>query len=106
MALTALNKETYDEAVADKSLPILVDFWGPQCVPCLGLLPVVEEMSDEYEGRVRFCKVNTAENKRLCLRLKVIGLPTFLFYKDGEPAGRLTGEFGRQEIEEILESLL
>ena len=106
MALAELDKDNYDDAIASDEKPIMVDFWGPQCVPCLGLMPIVEKLAEEYSDRVAFYKVNTAENRRLAMRLRVIGLPTFLFYQNGEKVGELTGEFGEADIIEKLESLL
>lgn len=87
-----LTKETYDAEVKESAIPVVVDFWGPQCGPCLALMPDVEALSKEYEGKVKFCKVNSAENRRLCISLRVMGLPTFLFVKDGEVANRITGD--------------
>jgi thioredoxin 1 len=84
-----------------------VDLWGPKCGPCLALLPQVEELAKEYEGKIRFCKLNVAENRRLVISLKVMGVPTFLFYKGGEQKGRLSGgevtiEGIRQQAEALL----
>ena len=106
MALTELNKDNFDEFVESETKPMLIDFWGPQCVPCLGLMPTVEKLADEYGDKIAFCKVNTAENRRLAMKLKVIGLPTFLFYKNGERVAELTGDFGEDDIVEKLNSLI
>ena len=104
--LVAVSKDTFEQQVLQSELPVLVDFWGPKCVPCLGLMPVVEELAERYDGQVKFCKVNSAENRRLAIQLRVMSLPTFLFYKNGELAGQLQGEFGLEEIEDKIKVIL
>lgn len=90
--ILAVGKENYQEEVVNSDLPVVVDFWGPQCAPCLALMPEVEELAQEYADKIKFCKLNAAENRRLCIELKVMALPTFLFYKGGEVVDKLTGD--------------
>lgn len=87
-----VNKENFEDEVVKSEMPAVVDMWGPQCGPCLALMPQVEELAASYEGKVKFCKLNVAENRRLCATLRVMGVPTFLFYKGGEQASRITGD--------------
>ena len=87
-----LDKDNFEAEVNDSALPVVLDFWGPQCGPCLALMPDVEKLAGTFEGKVKFCKVNSAGNRRLCIQLKVMSLPTFLFYKGGECKDRLTGD--------------
>lgn len=96
-----VDKDTFEAEVLQSTLPVVVDLWGPKCGPCLALLPSVEELSKEYEGKVKFCKLNVAENRRLVISLKVMGVPTFLFYKGGELQDRITG--GEVSLEAIRE---
>jgi len=104
--LIAITKENYEQEVKQSDIPVLLDFWGPKCVPCMGLMPTVEELSEVYAGKVKFCKVNTAENRRLAIQLRVMSLPTFQFYKNGEVVAELQGSFGREEIEEKVKALI
>jgi thioredoxin 1 len=87
-----LTRDNYESEVLNSKEPILIDFWGPQCKPCLALMPVVEKIEKDYVGRLKVAKVNAAGNRMLCARLRVMGLPTFLFYKGGVEVNRLTGE--------------
>lgn len=87
-----VDKENYDAEVVQNDAPVVVDLWGPQCGPCLALMPEVEKLAAEYEGRVKFCKLNVAENRRQAITLKVMGVPTILFYKGGEMVDRITGD--------------
>lgn len=102
-----VDKETYDAEVVASDLPVVVDLWGPQCGPCLALMPDVEKIAAEYEGRVKFCKLNVAENRRQAITLKVMGVPTILFYKGGELKDRITGdEVNLDSIRSRTEALL
>ncbi len=102
-----VNKESYQEDVVNSDRPVVVDFWGPKCAPCLALMPEVEALAGEYEGKIKFCKLNAAENRRLCIDLRVMALPTFLFYKGGEIVDKLTGEeVTKESITAKLKTLL
>jgi thioredoxin 1 len=102
-----VDKETFETEVVNSELPVVVDFWGPQCVPCLALMPSVESLAGAYAGRVKVAKVEAPKNKRLCLSLKVLALPTFLFYKNGKEVRRLSGDsVSSQMIEDALQEML
>jgi len=87
-----VNRDNFEQEVLESKEPVLVDFWGPQCKPCLALMPTVERLEKDYAGRLKVAKLNAAENRMLCARLRVLGLPTYLFYKDGTEVNRLTGD--------------
>ncbi|MCF7934738.1 MAG: thioredoxin family protein [Synergistales bacterium] len=102
-----VTKDNFEEEVQQSDIPVVVDLWGPKCGPCLEIMPKVEEMAKEYEGKVKFCKLNVAENRRLVISLRVMGVPTFLFYKNGELQERITGgEVTEKAIREKADSLL
>ena len=85
------NKDNFAEQVEQSALPVVVDFWGPQCAPCLALMLDVEKLAGQFQGKAVFGKVNVAENRRLCISLKVMSIPTILFYKGGSCVDKLTG---------------
>jgi len=87
-----VNRDNFDPEVLESKEPVLVDFWGPQCKPCLALMPALERLEKDYGGRLKVAKLNAAENRMLCAKLRVLGLPTYLFYKDGGEINRLVGE--------------
>ena len=82
--MVELTRENFDAEVLGAGGVVFVDFWSPKCEPCFELLPEVEAFVAKNEGRAKFCKLDTAGNKRLAIAQKVMGLPTFVFYKDGE----------------------
>ncbi len=86
-----VTKENYESEVVQSDIPVVVDLWGPKCGPCLALMPQFEEIAASFEGKVKFCKLNVAENRRQVIALRVMGVPTFLFYKGGEIVDRVTG---------------
>jgi thioredoxin 1 len=103
-----VNKDNYDAEVLQSKLPVVVDFWGPQCHSCLALMPAVEHLEHEYAGKIKVAKLNAAAgNRMLCAKLRVLGLPTFLFYKDGVEVKRLSGEqLTREDIEEAIKHVI
>jgi thioredoxin 1 len=101
-----INSDSFEREVLHSSMPVLVDFWGPQCGPCLALMPKVEALTERYGEKVKITKVEAPKNRRLCLTLKVMSLPTFLFFKDGKEVDRLSGDITIQSIEECLKKIL
>ena len=102
-----LNRENFETEVHVSKKPMLIDFWGPQCKPCLALLPAIEELEKDYEGRLKVAKINAAENRMLCAKLRVMSLPTLLLYRNGAETQRLTGEKTTfNEIKDAVEAML
>ena len=87
-----ITKDNFEAEVTQSALPVVLDFWGPQCGPCLALMPEVEKLAEAYEGKLKFCKLNVAENRRLVISLRVMAVPTILFYKGGECVARISGD--------------
>jgi thioredoxin 1 len=99
-------KDTFQQDVVESDKPVVLDFWGPQCGPCLSLMPGVEMLADKYGDKVKMAKVEAPKNRRLCIELKVLSLPTFLFYKEGKEVQRLTGEVSLKGIEEGIQKII
>lgn len=93
-----VTRDNFDQEVVTSRLPVLVDFWGPRCTNCLALMPDVEAMASEYAGVLKVVKVDASQNRRLCLNLRVLSLPTYLLYKDGKEVQRLVGEVTREKL--------
>ncbi|MDQ2760127.1 MAG: thioredoxin family protein [Actinomycetota bacterium] len=86
-ALTEATRENFDELVATGTT--VVDIWGPECKPCLALMPHVEKLA-QARADVNFVKLEAPKARRVCIRLRVHGLPTFLLLRDGEEQARLS----------------
>ncbi len=81
--------ENFDDLVAEGVT--LVDVWGPSCAPCLAMMPDVERLAEERASDMKVVKLEAPKARRLCMSLRLMGLPAFLFFRDGEEIGRLAG---------------
>jgi thioredoxin 1 len=96
---------TFEQLSAEGA--VLVDIWGPQCQPCLALMPAVEALAETYGDRVRFLSVNAPENRKVCRDLRVAGLPAYLTLRDGVEVERLTSNGTTpDQIEQAIARLL
>jgi thioredoxin 1 len=91
-----LTKDNFDAEVLQADGLIFVDFWSEKCEPCQALMPEVVAFAEKNAGRAKFCKLDTAGNRRLAIGQKVLGLPTLVFYKGGEKVFT----FDKEAIEE------
>jgi thioredoxin 1 len=105
MAEIELTDATFQKEVLESKEPVLVDFWAPWCGPCRMLAPVVHEIAEEYQGRVRVTKLNTDEHPNAAGTYRISAIPSLLFFKGGKVAEQLVGVHSKAEIKKILESL-
>jgi thioredoxin-like negative regulator of GroEL len=87
--ISEATKETFRDLVAEGQ--VLVDVWGPDCQPCLAMMPTVEKLAEESGGSLRVVKLEAPKARRLCMELKVMGLPAFLLFRDGQEVARING---------------
>jgi len=85
---------------------MVVDCWAPWCGPCMMMAPIIEELAQEYAGRVIFGKLNTDENPATTERFGIMGIPTFLFLQGGTEVERIVGAVPKQEIRNVLDRIL
>ncbi len=100
----SVTKDNFDQAVLKSSLPILVDFWAAWCGPCRAVAPVVEELANEYSGKVNFAKLNVDENPELAQKYGVMSIPTLILFKAGQPAQRMVGMRPKAEFKKVLDA--
>jgi thioredoxin 1 len=100
-----ITDATFQEDVLNSDKPVLVDFWATWCGPCRMIAPIVEELSDEFEGRAVIGKVDVDHNPQTAMQFGVRSIPTLLFFKDGKVVDQVVGAVPKRRLSEKLEAL-
>lgn len=103
---TPVNDAEFSSKVLKSSLPVFLDFWAPWCGPCKAMLPVVEELAKQYEGKIAFYKMNVDENMDTPGQFNVMSIPTFVVFKNGEALESFIGVQSKETIAAKLDALI
>ena len=101
-----VSDANFEAEVIKSDLPVLVDFWAPWCGPCRMVAPLVEELADEYSGKVKFVKLNTDDNVQTASRFGIRSIPTLLVFKGGKAVEQVIGFRPKSELKRTLEKAL
>ena len=93
-----INDDTFEVEVLKNDVPVLADFWAEWCGPCRTIAPVLEEIAQEFEGRLKIAKINVDENPETPARFGIQGIPTLILFKNGEPVERLVGAMPKDQL--------
>ncbi len=104
MATVAVTDETFEAEVTNSEVPVVVDFWAEWCGPCKQIGPALEELSNEYEGRVKVAKIDVDNNQNIAASLGVRGIPALFIFKDGEVISNRAGAAPKSALQSWIDS--
>jgi len=106
MIQSITGEDSFQKTVLQSKLPALVDFWAEWCAPCLAAAPILEDLAEEYDGKINFAKVNVNDNSSLAAKYGVAAIPTTLIFNDGQPVQQVVGLKPKKELKEMLDGFL
>lgn len=101
-----LSNDNFQSEVANSETPVLVDFWASWCGPCRMIAPIIDQLAEEYEGKIKVAKVDVDENRELAQTYGVMSIPTILIFKNGEVVNQAIGARPKGELEKMIETAL
>ena len=101
-----INETTFSQMVLKAKTPVMVDFWASRCAPCRIVAPIVDELANEYDGKVAFYKLNVDDNPKTASQFGVMSLPTLIIFKNGKPFSNIVGYRPKTELKKNLEMAL
>ena len=106
MATVSVTDATFDEEVKNSDIPVVVDFWAEWCGPCKQIGPVLEELSEKYEGKIKIAKVDVDHNPSTAAAMGVRGIPALFIFKDGQVFSNRTGAAPRASLQSWIEEAI
>jgi thioredoxin 1 len=101
-----VTSSNWDNEVLNAQGLVVIDFWAAWCGPCRMISPTVEELAKEYGGKIKVMKLNTDENPEIASRYKIMGIPTVMFFKDGNILDQIVGVVPKQHLKAKIDSFL
>lgn len=104
--IVSVTDSTFEDEVLKSDVPVLVDYWAEWCGPCKMIAPVLEEIADEYDGKLKICKLNIDENPQTPPKFNIRGIPTLMLFKDGGVDATKVGALSKSQLTAFLDSNL
>ena len=104
--IVQITDQNFEEEVINSDLPTEVDFWAPWCGPCKMVIPIYEKLSEEYEGRFKFCMINVDENQQTAVEHQIMSIPMQMFFADGQKVDEILGAVPEQTIRGMVDDIL
>jgi thioredoxin 1 len=104
--IVEVTTSNWDTEVIKAQGLVMIDFWAAWCGPCRMISPTVEELAKEYSGKIKVLKLNTDENSEIASRYKIMGIPTIMFFKDGNKLDQIVGVVAKQHLKAKIDSFL
>ena len=103
MAEVKITKDNFDSEVLNSDIPVIIDFWATWCGPCMMLAPVLEEIANEYEGKIKVGKINVDEENELAIKYKIASIPAVFKIENGEITKKAVGYMTKEKLIKELE---
>lgn len=101
-----VNDSNFELEVKNSELPVLVDFWAPWCGPCRKIAPMIDEIAEQFEGKLKVVKLNTDDNIKTAQELSISGIPSLILFKNGQPVERLVGLLQKSTLVSSIEKVI
>jgi len=102
----AIDDTNFDQIVLQAEIPVLVDFWAPWCRPCLMVAPILDELAEEYNGKVSIARIDVDQNPKTAAKYNIMSIPTMLIFKKGKPVSQIVGFRPKPELKRSLDAIL
>ncbi|MAS00236.1 MAG: thiol reductase thioredoxin [Nitrosomonadales bacterium] len=104
--ISHLTDETFEEEVLQSNIPVLVDYWAEWCGPCKMIAPILDSLTDEYEGKLKISKLNIDDNQKTPQKYGVRGIPTLMIFKNGNVEATKVGALSKSQLTAFIDSNL
>jgi len=104
--INEITSGVFKNEVLNSDIPVVVDFWAPWCGPCRMVAPVLEEISQKMNGKIKFVKLNTDENQKTAMDYQIMAIPSLLIFKDGQEVDRIVGFVPQEQLEADLQKII
>ena len=104
--IVQITDQNFEEEVLNSDLPTEVDFWAPWCGPCKMVIPIYEKLSEEYDGRFKFCMINVDENQKMAMKYQIMSIPMQKYFADGQVVDELLGAVPEHNIRAMVEDIV
>ncbi|MCF8305701.1 MAG: thioredoxin [Ignavibacteriales bacterium] len=101
-----ISDSTFEAEVIKSPIPVMIDFWAEWCQPCKAIAPILDQIADEYDGKVKVCKLDVDDNQQSAIKYGVRSIPTVLIFKDGQLRDTIIGAVAKNVFTSKLDNVI